>query len=153
MKSKRFVVDVDNMLRCPPHDGPGLLRFQAPLGFESIQGDACLEWPCLVISADQGPDCNSAQNWMEDPSHGRINLVREPDSHNHGIHNDTLGAAIECGQGGFLYGMTVVLNLDFLPWGNGTYGNILRNTAANIAAHTEAKPATFLEWLNNIDKD
>jgi hypothetical protein len=46
MKSKRFVVEVDNMLRCPPHDGPGLLRLQAPLDFESIQGDACLEWPC-----------------------------------------------------------------------------------------------------------
>ncbi len=54
LQSKRFVVEVDNMLRCVPHDGPVLLRFQAPVDFQSILGDACLEWPCLVISADQG---------------------------------------------------------------------------------------------------
>jgi hypothetical protein len=153
LKSKRFVVEVDNMLRCVPHNGPGLVRFQAPVDFQSILGDACLQWPCLVISADQGPDCNSAQNWMEDPSYGRINLIREPDSHNHGIHNDTLGAATETGLGGFLYGMTVVLNLHFLPWSNGTYGNMLRNTAANIAANSAAQPATFLEWFDIIAKE
>ena len=54
LQSKRFVVEVDNMLRCVPHDGPVLLRFQAPVDFQSILGDACLQWPCLVISADQG---------------------------------------------------------------------------------------------------
>jgi hypothetical protein len=90
---------------------------------------------------------------MEDPSYGRINLIVEPDSHNHGIHNDTLGSATESGVGGFPHGMTVVINSHVLPWSKGTDGNILHNTAANIAANTAAQPATFLEWFDIIAKE
>ena len=33
-----------------------------------IKGEAVLDWPCLVGSADCGPDGWTAQNFMEDPS-------------------------------------------------------------------------------------
>ena len=63
---------------------------------------------------------------MQDTDRGRINVVRDFDSVNHGVHNDTLGAAMESGFGGFAYAMTIVLNLHFLPWGTGAFGCSIR---------------------------
>ena len=56
------------------------------------------------------------------PCHGRLNMVREPDAHNHGAHNDTLGAVMDIGFGSFLYSATVALNIHILPWNDGPFG-------------------------------
>lgn len=51
-----WVLELDNMLQCGPHGGPGLRKWQVPHDWKSVKGDAVLEWPCLSGSADQGPD-------------------------------------------------------------------------------------------------
>ena len=62
-----WLVALDNMLRCPPHGGPGLEKWQVPERWWEVKGEAELDWPCLVGSADCGPDGWTAQNFMEDP--------------------------------------------------------------------------------------
>ena len=52
-----------------------------------------------------------AQAWLESPCHGRLNMVREPDAHNHGVHNGTLGAVMDIGFRSFLCSATVALNI------------------------------------------
>ena len=109
-KSSQLVVEIDNALKCRPFGGPGLVAFQAPDNWKSICDERCLEWRTLVGSLDQGPDCWCAQNWMEDdgPHGGHIVYYREPDAHNHGVHNDVLNAALECGMGSLAYGATTL---------------------------------------------
>ena len=58
--------------------------------------------------------------------------MREPDSHNHGWHNDALGAAIETGWGGFLYAATIAVNIQFLPWKSGAFGRRITQAAAAL---------------------
>ena len=54
-----------------------------------------------------------AQAWLESPCHGRLNMVREPDAHNHGVHNDTLGAVMDIGFGSLVYSATEALTVHF----------------------------------------
>ena len=77
------------MLNMTPLAAGGLRRFQVPGDWEQQQGNDCLDWPCLLVSADQDPDSWCAQASLESPCRGRLNMVREPDAHNHGVHNDT----------------------------------------------------------------
>ena len=112
-KSWRWIVELDNMLNMTPFAAGGLRRFQVPEDWEQEQDNGCLDWPCLLVSANQGPDSLCAQAWLESPCHGRLNMVREPDAHNHGVHNDTLGAVVDIGFGSFLYSATVALNIHF----------------------------------------
>ena len=101
------------MLNMTPFAAGSLRRFQVPADWEQLQGNGCLDWPCLLVSADQGPDSWCAQPRLESPCHGRLNVVREPDAQNHGVHNDTLGAVMDMGFGSFLYSATVALNIHF----------------------------------------
>ena len=77
-KAYRWLLELDNSLQLPNREGPGLKHFQLPPDW--LQDPDPLKWPCLVISSDQGSDAWAAMNWM-DSSLGRINFVREPDSH------------------------------------------------------------------------
>ena len=101
------------MLNMTPCAIGGLRRFQVPEDWEQQQGNDCLDWPCQLVSADQGPNSWCAQAWLESPCHGRLNMVREPDAHNHGVHNDTLVAVLGIGFGSFLNSATVALNIHF----------------------------------------
>lgn len=112
-KSERFVVELDCMLRAPPHFLLGLKRFQAPDKVLEVIGDEPLSWPTLVLSTDQCFDCPCAYNWMLAPDHGRMRLAVEPYSHNHSIHNDTMNARAEAGLGGACYAAAIFLNLFF----------------------------------------
>ena len=103
-----------------PFAAGGLRRIQVTEDWEQQQGIDCLDW--LLVSADQGPDSFCAQTWLENSCHGRLNMVRELDAHNHGLHNDTLGAVMDIGFGSFLYFATVSLNIHFLQWNDGAFG-------------------------------
>ena len=72
-----------------------------------------MDWSGLLVSADHGPDSWCAQARLESPCHSRLNMVREPDEHNHGVHNDTLGAVMDSGFGSFLFSATVAFNIHF----------------------------------------
>lgn len=150
--SWRWLVELDNMLRMPPFDFGGLKRFQVPENWESVQGDACLQWPCLLLSADQGPGAWTGQSWMESPAHGRINMVREPDSHNHGLHNDALGAVMDIGFGGFLHSATVVLNFHFMPWNNGSFGKKITQAADSLRRYSSPSHPIFARFADAIGK-
>ena len=60
-KSWRWIVELENMLNMTPFAAGGLRRFQVPEVWEQQQGNDCLDWPCLLVSADQGPDSWCAQ--------------------------------------------------------------------------------------------
>lgn len=152
-KSFRWLAELDNMLNMPPFDIGGLKRFQVPADWKLVEGEACLDWPCLVVSADQGPDSWCAQSWLESPQHGRLNIVREPDSHNHGLHNDALGAVMDINFGGFLYSATVVLNLHFMPWNNGAFGKKISEAAASMRLHSSSAHPVFSMFASTIGRE
>lgn len=145
-KSWRWILELDNMLKMPPFGVGGLNRFRAPIGWATAEGAACLSWPCLVVSSDQGPDAWTAQSWLESPEHGCLNIVREPDSHNHGLHNDALGAVMDINFGAFLYAATVVLNLHFMPWNNGAFGKKLSQAADSMRRLSGPGHPVFAHW-------
>ena len=149
-KSWRWVCEVDNQLNMPPFSVGGLARFRVPEDWESIKDERCLELPCLVLSADQGPDSWCAQNWLSSPQHGRLCLVREPDSHNHGLHNDVLGSVMDIGFGSFLYSATIVLNLHFLPWNNGSFGKKIVQAAESMRQSSDHTHPVFNRFCDTI---
>ena len=115
-----------------------------------VSDDEPLAWPTLTLSADQGPDCSCAQIRLLSASHYRLSLISELDVHNHGIHNDTMNAAVEAGLGGFCFASAVCLNLQFLPWSNGTYGNQVREAAKNIKERAGSDHHTFSFFYESI---
>jgi hypothetical protein len=146
-KSYRFLLELDNSLLGPCRQGPGLQHFQLPADW--LQHPDPLSWPCLILSSDQGSDAWAAQNWMDSPL-ARVNYVREPDSHNHGVHNDTLGAAMEVGLGPFLYAMVVVLNLMFLPWNDGRFGGMVQSAVKEMGQLSGPDDVLFKRYFSRI---
>ena len=53
------------MLNMTPFAAGSLRRFQVPADWEQLQGNGRLDWPCLLVSADQGPDSWRAQPRLE----------------------------------------------------------------------------------------
>ena len=99
LKTQKWLAELDNQLRMVHFEGPGLRRFQVEASWPSatIHENRC--WPVLVVSADQGPDRWAGQSWADYGNvGGRICMVREPDSHNHGLHIDVVGACLELSQ-------------------------------------------------------
>lgn len=138
------------MLRTQPFDGPGLAHYQAPEGWQSVKDNRVLDWPALVCASDQGPDAWSAQSWCE--SEGRMNWLRDPDT-NHGVHGDTIGAAGEAGLLGFLYGLTVVLNIHFIPFNNGSNGQKIVQCTDSFRRFGSAKMALFKAFYREIARE
>ena len=64
-KSWRWVIEPDNALQMRPFNTGGLKPFQVPEGWQQMTGGTCLAWLCLVLSADQGPDCWCGQRAIE----------------------------------------------------------------------------------------
>ena len=131
------------MLNMTPFDAGVLRRFQVPEDWEQQQGNDCLDWPCLLVSADQGPDSWCAQAWLESPCHGWLNMVRELDARNHGVHNHTLGAVMDIGFGSLLYSATVALNIHFFPWNDGALGRKIIQAADTFGKFSSSSHLVF----------
>ena len=138
------------MLNMTPFAAGGLRRFQVPEDWEQQRGNDCLDWPCLLVSADQGPDSWCAQAWLESPCHGRLNMVREPDAHNYGVHNDTLGAVMDTGFGSFLYSATVALNILFLPSNDGAFGRKIIQAADTFRKYSSSSHPVFQHFAEIV---
>ena len=54
LHTRRWVVEVDSQLQFRPFEVGGLKRYQAPDNWREILDEGCLDWPCLVLSADEG---------------------------------------------------------------------------------------------------
>eukprot|EP00971_Amphidinium_carterae_P332007 6465886-Amphidinium_carterae.1 len=152
VKAYKWILEVDNALRGVSGLGIGLKHFVVPADWREESAARPLDWPVLILSSDQGPDGWCAMSFLESP-HVGLNIVREPDSHNHGVHNDTIGACLDMGWGPFLYGMTVVLNLSFLPWGDGKFGGIVRGGHAEMLEASNHTERTFQNYLVQIAKE
>ena len=146
-KSYRFLLELDNSLQLLSKQGPGLKHFQLPADWLTHTGP--LIWPCFIVSSDQSSDAWAALNWM-DSSLARINYVREPNSHNHGVHNDTLGAAMEVGLGPFLYAMVVVLNLMLLLWNDGRFGGMAQSAVKEMGELSGPEDTLFQKYFSRI---
>ena len=122
-KAERHAVELDNALRGPFGQGACLADFQMPENWrEDMKGP--LTWRTLCIASDQASDQWTLFNWM-DSDFARLNYIREPDTCNHGHHNDVIATTVELGLGPFLYACGVVLNLGFLPWRDGRHGRVI----------------------------
>ena len=111
-------LELDNALKGPFGAGPGLRHFVVTEDAEKTVPP--LRWPRLLMSTDEGPDIFGLQTWMDNQA--RVCLQRTPDP-SHGVHGDTLLAAEDCFLGPFLYLMTLVINIAFLPWNDGKFGH------------------------------
>ena len=149
-KSEAAAHEIDNALRGPEGLGPGLKKFQLPADWDSPQQLAeCLSWPLLGVSCDQGNDLWTMLNWMDGPD-ARLNFFREPDTENHGVHNDWLGACWDCKLGGFLYSIVVCLNLNFLPYRDGRFGRMIFQCAQELRTLSSMRDKLFQVWLESV---
>ena len=148
-KAYAWLLQVDNQLRMPPLGGLGLSMFRPAEPVDTMSPDDLLRIPCLVVSSDQGPDAWCALHWAEDTRFGNLNIQKEPDSHNHGIHNDTCNALGEVKLRGFMYALTLVYNMHFLPWQTGAFGNKLRAAREQLDT-VQSYPPAFLHFMQQI---
>ena len=147
-KTEHVAVDVDNALMGPFIAGAGLRKFQVPENWrEDMSG--CLDWPVLIPASDQGPDAWCFANWCDSDA-GRIVNQREPDVHNHGLHNDVTGAALDSGHGTFLFALCVCMNVHFLPFREGKYGRMIMNQAEDLQANHDEKEVCFQHYFSSI---
>ena len=124
VKTHRVLLELDNALQGHDGSGAGLARFQRPLRPDgTLDLSSPLQWPRLVLASDQGPDIWSAATWLEGPGRANVHRVSDP---NHGVHADTLLSAFDCKLGTYMYVLAVLVNLSFLPWLNGKYGQMMR---------------------------
>ena len=86
-KSYQALLELDNALRGPCGNGPGLRRWQLPEDWRS-RPEILSSWPVVLIAGDQGPNLWRAENWMGSDL-ARVLHVREPYI-NHALHG--LGA-------------------------------------------------------------
>jgi len=54
--------------------------------------------------------------------------------------------------GGYLYSITIVLNLWFLPWGSGSFGNRIRGAANNMVNNCDDTLAMFSRFYDLISR-
>ena len=148
-KSQRVAYELENALQGGDRSGPGLKRYQLPA---QSSGAPALEQPVLIVSGDQGPDIWCFQNWA-DSSNGRLCMLREPDVWNHGLMNDCVGAAVDCGAGSFLFAATVVMNLHFMPWRDGRYGRMIEDTAQELRSRHDHREQTFQFYIREIARE
>ena len=130
----RACLEADNALLLDSRKGPGLKHFQRPP--EGSEDPAAslppLQWPLLIWASDEGPDMWGAFNFLVSQK-CRLNLARTPDT-NHGVHGDVLRSLVAAGLGSHMYVFCVIVNVSFLPWGDGRYG---REMAELMDEHQE----------------
>ena len=149
-KAQRVGVELDNALRGPGEHGGGLRQFQLAEAWESEED--LLAKKVLVVASDQGPDMWCFQNWA-DSKYGRLCCARDPDVWNHGLMNDSVSAAIECGAGSFLFAVTVVMNLHFLPYKEGRYGRMIERMATELREKHDRSETCFQFFLRDIARE
>ena len=77
-------------------------------------------------------------------------MVRDPDAHNHDVHNDTLGAVMDIGFGSFLYSATVALNIKILPWSDGAFGRKIIQAADFFRKFSSSSHPVFQHFAETI---
>ena len=134
-------MELDNALLGQENKKLGPAKSQLPEDWRDNM-DGRLERDVLLPASDQGPDVWCFWNWA-DSDDGRIVNVREPDVHNHGLHNDVIGGALDCMHGTYLFCATLVMNVHFLQFRDGKYGRMFEQMAKELRDRFTCKEVLF----------
>ena len=116
-KAYSLALDFNNALR--PFGGLERLRITDDV----IKPDwDPLLWPHANVATDAGADVVCMESFCEKQL--RLNITKTWDT-SHGVWNDTLGSIFDVGQGAFLYVLTIIINVMFMPFGDGRFGGMI----------------------------